>query len=171
MPGEHPYYPRFSATRYADSVAPVSIPDHEPNALPEPPTTEPRPPAAAVPSPFERLGGEAALHTLVDRFYDVMEQDPEYAALRAMHAADLAPMREKLYDFLSGWLGGPPRYFARPDRACIVSAHGPFAIGPRERDEWLGCMHKALAALPLEAQFRRALEAALARTADALRNR
>ena len=57
-----------------------------------------------------------------------------------LHAADLSPMRERLPEFLSGWLGGPPLYFQRPDHNCIVSAHRPFAIGPDERDQWLMCM-------------------------------
>ncbi len=134
-------------------------------------TADPVPAQPASPTPFELLGGAPALHILINRFYDLMEQDPEFTALRAMHAIDLGPMREKLFDFLSGWLGGPPRYFERPDRTCIVSAHGPFAIGPRERDEWMACMRKALAALPLDARFAQALDAALTRTADALRNR
>ena len=45
-------------------------------------------------TPFERIGGHAVLRRITDRFYDLSEQDPAYAVLRAMHAADLTPMRE-----------------------------------------------------------------------------
>ena len=44
-------------------------------------------------SPFERVGGHPAMRAITDRFYDLMEQDPAYAELRTMHAADLAPGR------------------------------------------------------------------------------
>ena len=43
--------------------------------------------APAVPTPFELFGGAVAVRELVDRFYDLMEGDPDYAALRALHAA------------------------------------------------------------------------------------
>jgi len=33
------------------------------------------------------LGGEAVLQALVERFYDLMELEPGYAALRAAHGA------------------------------------------------------------------------------------
>ena len=49
-----------------------------------------------------------------------------------MHAPDLAPMRQKLFEFMSGWLGGPNLYFARSDRKCMVSAHAPYDIGCRD---------------------------------------
>lgn len=80
-------------------------------------------------SPYEMIGGEVAVRRIVDRFYDIMDSAPEAARIRAMHAHDLAPIRERLYEFLSGWLGGPPLYFQRPDHKCIVSAHRAFAIG------------------------------------------
>jgi len=122
-------------------------------------------------NPYELLGGEEAVRRLVNRFYDLMETSPEAGALRAMHAADLSPMREKLCDFLSGWLGGPRRYFARPDRKCMTSAHRPFAIGTAERDQWLACMNRALIDIGADEQTRGLLVQPLFRVADALRNR
>ena len=56
-------------------------------------------------TPFERLGGEAAIRRIVERFYDVMETDPAAARIRAMHAADLSVMRSKLADWMIGALG------------------------------------------------------------------
>jgi hemoglobin len=127
--------------------------------------------ALAVRTPFERLGGEEAVRRLVNRFYDLMESAPEARELRAMHASDLAPMRDKLSDFLIGWLGGPPRYLARSDRKCLTSAHSPYAIGAAERDQWLVCMQRALVDVGADEETRRMLEQPLSRVAEALRNR
>jgi len=54
-------------------------------------------------TPFERIGGTEILRRIVDRFYDLMDSDPDYADLRAMHATDLGPMRDSLTGFLTGW--------------------------------------------------------------------
>ena len=93
------------------------------------------------------------------------------ATIRAMHGADLGPIREKLFEFLSGWLGGPPLYFERPGQKCIVSAHGAFAIGAAERDAWMMCMRRALEDSGLPADYRGVLEEAFQRMAEAFRNR
>lgn len=122
-------------------------------------------------SPYDRLGGAPALRGLVDAFYDAMDRDPAAASIRAMHAADLTDIRDKLFDWLSGWSGGPPVYNARPDRTCIMSAHARYAIGPAERDQWMACMRAALASLEIEDDVRALFDAAFARLADGLRNR
>jgi len=128
-------------------------------------------PEAEELTPYEMIGGEAVLRRVVDRFYDIMDNDPAAARIRAMHAADLSPMRERLFEFMSGWLGGPPLYFQRPDHKCIVSAHRPFAIGESERDEWLMCMRRALAEEDAPEAVRKLLDEPLRRVANAFRNR
>jgi len=128
-------------------------------------------PEAEELTPYEMIGGEAVLRRVVDRFYDIMDNDPAAARIRAMHAADLSPMRERLFEFMSGWLGGPPLYFQRPDHKCIVSAHRPFAIGERERDEWLMCMRRALTEEGAPEEVRKLLDEPLSRVANAFRNR
>src|ERR1041384_8161109 len=65
------------------------------------------------PTPYQRLGGDAKVRELVERFYDLMDFEPKYARLRAVHGSTLASAREKLYMFLSGWLGGPALYTGR----------------------------------------------------------
>ena len=60
--------------------------------------------------PYALIGGEAAVRRLIDRFYDLMDEAPEYYVIRKLHPQDLAGSREKLFMFLSGWLGGPPLY-------------------------------------------------------------
>ena len=96
---------------------------------------------------YERLGGEVGVRRLAERFYDLMDSSIDAVELRAMHAPDLGPMRDKLFDFMSGWLGGPPRYFEREDRRCMGTVHAAYRIGALERDQWLACMSAALAEL------------------------
>jgi len=122
-------------------------------------------------SPYQTIGGDAAVRRIVNRFYDIMDSAPEAARIRAMHAADLSPMRERLHEFLSGWLGGPPLYFQRPDHKCIVSAHRPFAIGEAERDEWMMCMRRALEDCDVPQDLRKLLDRPFLRMAEAFRNR
>ena len=122
-------------------------------------------------TPYDMVGGETALREIVERFYDIMDSAPEANDIRAMHARDLSPMRERLFEFLSGWLGGPPLYFQRPDHKCIVSAHRPFAIGEAERDQWMMCMRRAMEETGVPAEVRTLLDRPFLRVADAFRNR
>jgi len=131
----------------------------------------PQAPAEPQPTPYQLIGGEPAVRRMVERFYDIMDSAPEAAGIRAMHAADLAPMRERLFEFLSGWLGGPPLYFRRADHKCIVSAHKPFPIGEAERDEWMLCMRRALEDCGVSEEMRALLDKPLLRMADAFRSR
>lgn len=96
-------------------------------------------------SPFERVGGHAAMRAITDRFYDLMDQDPAYAQLRAIHAADLAPMRDALPQFLAGWAGGPRDWFEANPGKCMVSMHAPFPIGRATAQQWAEAMTRAIA--------------------------
>ena len=49
---------------------------------------------------FDRVGGEARVRALVDRFYDLMDLEPAYAELRAVHPSTLEGSRDKLFWFL-----------------------------------------------------------------------
>lgn len=125
----------------------------------------------ATVTPYQLIGGDAVVRRIVDRFYDLMDSDPQVAPLRRMHAADLGPMRERLADFMVGWLGGPPRYFQRADAKCMGQAHAPFAIDSAIRDQWLSCMHRALDAEHVDPELQQLMRAALARMTEGMRNR
>lgn len=127
--------------------------------------------ATIAATPYARIGGDAAVRALVERFYDLMEMEPEYARLRAVHANSLASAREKLYLFLSGWLGGPQLYVARHGHPRLRARHLPFAIGTTERDQWLACMRRALADAGVSDDLAAELMPAFAQTADWMRNR
>jgi hemoglobin len=101
--------------------------------------------APAATSPFERVGGHPVLRAITDRFYDLMDQDPAYAELRAMHAADLSEMRASLPLFLAGWAGGPRDWFEANPGKCMMSAHGSFRINQATAAQWSEAMRRALA--------------------------
>lgn len=122
-------------------------------------------------TPYELLGGAEPLRQLIDRFYDIMDAAPQARELRAMHGTDLGPMREKLYEFMSGWLGGPPLYAQRTGSVCITRAHQPFPIDEAARDQWLWCMERALDDVAAPPEMRQMIAKPLARMADFLRNR
>lgn len=133
--------------------------------------SEPTPEAERQLNPYEMIGGAPAVRRIVDRFYDIMDEDPAAAPIRAMHAEDLGPMRDRLFEFLSGWLGGPPLYFQRSDRKCIMSAHRPFAIGEAERDQWMMCIRRAMADSGVSPEVRELLDKPFLRMCEAFRSK
>lgn len=135
-------------------------------------TAAPAPEAAtAKPTPYELIGGEVMVRRLADRFYEIMDSDPAAARIRAMHGKDLGPIRQLLFEFLSGWLGGPPLYFNRTEHRCIMSAHRPYPIGEAERDEWIMCMGRAMDECAVSGEMRAAMDIAFQRMANMFRSR
>ncbi|HZQ60496.1 MAG TPA: group II truncated hemoglobin [Casimicrobiaceae bacterium] len=121
-------------------------------------------------TPYEMLGGDAGVRALVDRFYDLMELDPAYAGIRALHPERIAGSRDKLYMFLSGWLDGPSLYMDRYGHPRLRARHLPFAIGAAERDQWLACMRQAMTDTEVPEELAQALMKAFFGTADWMRN-
>jgi hemoglobin len=122
-------------------------------------------------APYERIGGDAKVRALVARFYDLMDAEPGFAGIRALHPADLASSREKLYLFLSGWLGGPQLYAQKHGHPMLRARHLHAAIGIAERDQWLACMSRAMEDVEIDEGLRRELYNAFYKTADWMRNR
>jgi hemoglobin len=122
-------------------------------------------------TPFEWIGGEEKVRKLVERFYDLMDLEPAYAALRATHGSDLAQARQKLLWFLCGWLGGPDHYIERFGHPRLRMRHMPFSIGIRERNEWVACMDQAMAETEVDPLLRERLRDSFMKTADWMRNR
>ena len=120
---------------------------------------------------FDARGGEPQVEALVERFYDLMELDPAYTALRAVHGPDLAQARQKLTWFLCGWLGGPQHYTERFGHPRLRMRHMPYTIGILERDQWLACMDQAMAEVGMAEAVRLRLRDSFFQTADWMRNR
>ena len=108
------------------------------------------------------------LRRLVDRFYDLIESDSP--GLRAMHPADDSNSRRNLFDFLSGWLGGPQLYMKRKGAPRLRMRHAPFAIGTAEAEEWMRCMRAALDDVEVVGPVRQYIETQLEQTARHVRN-
>ena len=127
-------------------------------------------PARQTVTPYDMLGGESALHALVERFYDLMELEPAYTAVRATHGPTLDSARQKLFWFLSGWLGGPQHYVEQFGHPRLKQRHMPFKIGLIERDQWLACMDQAMGEVGVPAALQAKLKPAFFQTADWMRN-
>lgn len=121
-------------------------------------------------TPFEWIGGTERVRALVDRFYDLMDLEPGYRQLRVAHGSDLNGARDKLFWFLSGWLGGPSEYTDRFGHPRLRMRHMPFAIGITERDQWLACMDQAMGETGVDPALRERLKNSFFQTADWMRN-
>lgn len=113
-------------------------------------------------SPYDRLGGEAGVRRLVERFYALMDELPEAYTVRQIHPESLAGSADSLFKYLSGWFGGPPLYTAEKGHPRLRMRHLPYRVGPVERDEWMLCMRQALAETVDDAPLRAVLEKAFA---------
>jgi hemoglobin len=124
----------------------------------------------SAPTMFERLGFEPGLRALVDRFYDLMDLEPHYAELRALHPTPLDGSRDKLFWFLCGWTGGPNHYIDRFGHPMLRARHLPYRITSLERDQWMACMIQALDERAIDSALAQKLAEALYGTADWMRN-
>lgn len=121
-------------------------------------------------TPYEVFGGAEGIRGLVDRFYDLMDLEEYAAGVRALHPGSLDGSRDKLFEYLSYWLGGPQDYVEKRGHPRMRARHMPFAIGDAERDAWLACMRRAAAeTLPETPERARFLDAVTA-LADHMRN-
>jgi len=123
-----------------------------------------------IQSHYERIGGEAPVRALVQRFYELMDSLPEAKTIRAMHGEDLEPIREKLFEFLSGWMGGPQLYVEKYGHPRLRMRHSSFTIGSAERDAWMQCMTQAMVDIGLDEKLCEELRRSFYKTADFMRN-
>jgi hemoglobin len=122
-------------------------------------------------TPYVLLGGDGAVRALVDAFYDRMDLEEAFVGIRALHPASLDGSRDKLYWYLSGWLGGPSLYVERFGHPRLRARHLPFPIAAGERDQWLACMRMAMDDVKVPVPLAEALMDAFFGTADWMRNR
>ena len=120
---------------------------------------------------YEIIGGEATIAKLCDRFYELMASVPQFAELRAMHPEDLQGSRDKLFMFLSGWMGGPDLFVEKYGHPRLRGRHMPFAIGIKERDQWVACMALAMEDAGLSEDVRKVMLRNFFNTADFMRNK
>ena len=121
-------------------------------------------------TPYELMGGESAILSLVDRVYFYMDTLPEAEGIRKMHALSLSNAKDKLFKFLSGWLGGPDLFIQEFGHPMLRRRHFPFAIGGAERDQWMICMNKAMEEITMDNSLRDSLLEALGQLATHMIN-
>ncbi len=119
---------------------------------------------------YERIGGEAPLRQLVQRFYHHMDTLSEAQTIRRMHADSLQSAEDKLFMFLSGWMGGPALFIEQFGHPRLRMRHNRFAIGESERNQWMLCMKHALDETVEDQPLRDELYTALYGVADFMRN-
>lgn len=122
-------------------------------------------------TPYSKLGGEAGLRRLTRRFYELMDELPEAWSIRQMHPENLEASQQSLFEFLSGWLGGPNLFLQKqghPPR--LRMRHAPYAISATASEEWLLCMRMALSDQVPDEGFRQALVIAFEQMANHLIN-
>ena len=112
-------------------------------------------------TPYEVIGGESAIRTLVEKFYYYMDTLPEAKGIRDIHQADLTSAETKLFKYLTGWLGGPNLYIEEYGHPMLRARHLTFAIGESERDQWMLCMNKAIDEVPMDSRLKTSLQTAL----------
>ncbi|WP_333608500.1 group II truncated hemoglobin [Arsukibacterium sp.] len=95
-------------------------------------------------TPYELMGGETTVRQLANRFYDIMASDPQAAELYAIHPLPLDAIRQKFFEFLSGWLGGPALFEQKYGHPRLRARHLPFQVNEKLRNQWMYCMDKAL---------------------------
>ena len=121
-------------------------------------------------TPYEQLGGEVAVRNLVRHFYQLMDTLSEAAEIRAMHPDDLEESEEKLFLFLSGFLGGPSLYIDKYGHPALRRRHLPFPINESARDQWLLCMSRALDEAGVDVELKKFLAGVFYQTANHMRN-
>ncbi|MFP6808259.1 MAG: group II truncated hemoglobin [Pseudomonadales bacterium] len=120
-------------------------------------------------TPYETLG-DAGIKQLVNAFYDVMDELTTVSEIRQMHADNLDHIKRMLTAYLTGWMGGPPVYQAIKGTVCLTEPHEPFRIGPKERDQWLLCMDKALERVGANDELKNMLKRPMFQVAETIRN-
>jgi len=93
---------------------------------------------------YDAIGGDPVVRALTHRFYELMDTLPEARHVRAVHPPSLKGSEEKFYEYMTGYLGGPPLYTDKRGHPRLRSRHFVAEIGPVERDEWLLCFRQAM---------------------------
>lgn len=98
-------------------------------------------------SVYDEIGGEPALRTLVERFYDLVEDDPRGAVILGQHLRGhgIAHVRDEQFAFLSGFLGGPRLYAERHGHMNLRELHDHLPIRLQEAEDWMALMEQAIA--------------------------
>ena len=98
---------------------------------------------------LDKLGGEAALKTLVEHFYDLVESRPEGAQIVRLHmdGHGIAATRKGQFEFLCGFFGGRQYFKELHGHMNVKLIHEHIPILQKDAEDWLSLMDQALADL------------------------
>lgn len=117
---------------------------------------------------YEAVGGEPFFVTLVERFYQGVENDP---LLKPLYPADdMDGARRRLHLFLMQYFGGPATYIQERGHPRLRMRHLPFTVGEAERDAWVKHMRVSLESADAPLEVKDAMLAYFESTATFLRN-
>ena len=124
-------------------------------------------------TPYELLGGEAVVRSLVEHFYDAMGRDEP--ALAKLHRCDeqnqvCRQSRDRFALFFIGWLGGKDDYVQQYGHPRLRMRHARVPVDASMRDAWLRAMTTAMDEVAVSGWVRGFLAQRLAEVADFLRN-
>jgi hemoglobin len=122
----------------------------------------------AFDTPFDALGGEERIRSIVDGFYDIIDADAP--VLRAMLPRDDSASRDKLYAYLVEWTGGPELYTPERGHPRMRMRHAPFSIGRDEVETWLRCFAQSLDENKVDDEIRVFLDTRIATLAYHMQN-
>lgn len=134
--------------------------------IPEPTGSKPW---GTAETPFTEIGGDGTVRAIAEAFYDIIER--ESPVLRAMLPADTSGSRRKLYQFLSGWTGGPPLYWEEHGHPRLRLRHAPFPIDEKAAEEWARVMRQAIDSIAMPEPAAEFLKQQLSAAALTLINR
>jgi len=89
---------------------------------------------------YTRIGPER-LKVIVERFYDLVFSNEKIGHL---FQSDKSLIRDKQYQFLTQFLGGPQLYSNSYGHPRMRMRHSPHAITEDAAREWLKCMRQAI---------------------------
>ncbi|MCV2886574.1 group II truncated hemoglobin [Aestuariibacter sp. AA17] len=122
-------------------------------------------------TPYIRIGGEEGVKRLVKHFYDEMETESTVRPLYDLHPKPLDKIRHKFFEYLSGWMGGPPLFEQKYGHPRLRARHMPYPINSELKDQWMLCMDRALVATVKEKALRDQLRQAFDSLAEHMINR
>ena len=116
---------------------------------------------------YYRLG-ESNLQLLVDRFYDLVFENPQISHL---FRTDKNVIKEKQRLFLTQFTGGPPLYSGQYGHPRLRARHLPHTITSEDAVAWLSCMSAAVSSLSVAQELKDELMERLIPTAMFMVNR
>ena len=115
---------------------------------------------------YSKIGPES-LRKLVDTFYDIVFDE---SSISHLFKTDKSVVRDKQYQFLTQFLGGPQLYTAEHGHPRMRMRHNPHKIDEAARIEWLRCMKLAISKMDFEPELGEALYNCFPRVAAHMQN-